>query len=116
MLRLPPMVDGNDEACRPVPERDARFLRLFAQHQRQIYAYILALVRDWTDADEAMQETSVALWEMFDQYEEGSRFASWACRIAYYRVLRLRQQRRRDRHEFGHEYPEVVVENLLNEV
>ena len=35
---------------------------------------------------------------MFDDFEEGTSFVSWACRIAYFRILRFREKRKRDRH------------------
>lgn len=92
----------------PDAQRTLRFVRLFSQHEHRIYSYIVALLSNWTDADEVMQETSIALWEMFDQFEEGSEFSSWACRVAHFRVLRFRQQRQRDRHEFSDELVEAV--------
>src|SRR5262245_27195115 len=66
-------------------QRNLRFVRLFAQHEHQVYAYIVSVLANWADADEVMQETSVALWEMFDDFQEGTSFCSWACRIAYFR-------------------------------
>ncbi|HYG75547.1 MAG TPA: sigma-70 family RNA polymerase sigma factor [Planctomycetota bacterium] len=89
-------------------KRNLRFVRLFSQHEHRIYSYIVALLSNWADADEVMQETSIALWEMFEQFQEGTDFSSWACRVAHFRVLRFRQQRQRDRHEFG----EDLVESL----
>lgn len=90
-------------------QRNLRFVRLFAQHEHQIYAYIVAALGNWTDADEVLQETSVALWEMFDRFEEGTSFCGWACQIAYFRILRFRERRRRDRHEFDQDFVEAVA-------
>jgi RNA polymerase sigma-70 factor (ECF subfamily) len=95
--------------------RNLRFVRLFAQHEHQIYAYIVAVMSNWTDADEVMQETSVALWEMFDDFQEGTSFSSWACKIAYFRILRFREKCRRDRHEFDHTFVEAVAETAQQE-
>lgn len=96
-------------------ERNLHFVRLFAQHEHQIYAYIVSVLANWADADEVMQETSVALWEMFDDFSAGTNFTSWACRIAYFRTLRFREKRRRDRHEFNQEFVEAVAETALEE-
>jgi len=96
-------------------QRNLRFVRLFAQHEHQVYAYIVSVLGNWTDADEVMQETSVALWEMFDDFQEGTSFCSWACRIAYFRILRFREKRRRDRHEFNNEFVEAVAATALEE-
>jgi RNA polymerase sigma-70 factor (ECF subfamily) len=96
-------------------QRNLRFVRLFAQHEHQVYAYIVSVMANWADADEVMQETSVALWEMFDGFTDGTSFVSWACRIAYFRVLRHRDKRRRDRHEFDQEFVEAVAQTALEE-
>jgi RNA polymerase sigma-70 factor (ECF subfamily) len=90
-------------------------VRLFAQHEHQVYAYVVSVLANWADADEVMQETSVALWEMFDDFQEGTSFCSWACRIAYFRILRFREKRRRDRHEFNNEFVEAVAATALEE-
>lgn len=81
-------------------ERTLRFVRLFTQHEPRIYSYIVAVLGNWADADEVMQETSIALWEMFEQFVEGTDFCAWACRVAHFRILRFRQERKRDKHEF----------------
>jgi RNA polymerase sigma-70 factor (ECF subfamily) len=96
-------------------KRNLQFVRLFAQHEHQVYAYIVSAMANWADADEVMQETSVALWEMFDQFQEGTSFTSWACRIAYYRILRFREKRQRDRHEFDQEFVETVATTAAEE-
>jgi RNA polymerase sigma-70 factor (ECF subfamily) len=72
-----------------------RFVRLFANGQREVLRYILALVPDANDADEILQETAVALWKKFDQFEPSSPFVPWACRFAIHYVLKYREQRAR---------------------
>jgi uncharacterized repeat protein (TIGR01451 family) len=56
----------------------------------------------------ALQETSVALWEMFDEFEEGTNFLGWACRIAYFRILRYREKKKRDRLHFDPEFLDTL--------
>jgi RNA polymerase sigma-70 factor (ECF subfamily) len=108
-LRRPGRPTRPGEECAIDTQRNLRFVRLFAQHEHQVYAYIVSVLGNWTDADEVMQQTSVALWEMFGDFEEGTSFCSWACRIAYFRILRFREKRRRDRHEFNNEFVEAVA-------
>src|SRR4051794_297299 len=75
-----------------------RFVRLFANAQREILRYILALVPDLHDADEILQETAIALWKRFDQYDPRLPFNPWACRFALRHVRKYREQKaRRDR-------------------
>jgi len=77
-----------------VVARVDEFMRLYAQHQRRLYLYLLSLVHNVTDAEELLQETSCVLWKKFDQYQSGTHFGAWACRIAYLEVLRFRERHR----------------------
>jgi RNA polymerase sigma-70 factor (ECF subfamily) len=81
-----PTIAGDD------PER---FVRLFVEGQRQILRYVLTLVPDVDDAHEILQETALDLWRKFDQYDPAFPFAPWACRFAFRRVLKYREQKAR---------------------
>src|SRR3954447_1882978 len=72
---------------------DERFVRLFASGQREVLRYILALVPDVDDAHEILQDTAVALWKKFDQYDPDCPFVPWACRFAFRHVLKHREQK-----------------------
>lgn len=87
-------------------EKNREFVRLFTRDSRAVYSYILTLVLSQSDADEVYQETSSVMWEKFDQFEPGSNFYAWACRIAYYEVHNFRKRRR----------PRVAVTDRLIEL
>ena len=76
----------------PAADRHARFLRLYTRHQHSILAYIFTLVANRADAEDLLQETSVVLWEKFDQFEPDTDFVAWACRVAFLKVLNHRRQ------------------------
>src|SRR5690242_11940842 len=92
-----------------------RFVRLFANGQREILRYILALVPDVEDAHEILQETAVALWKRFDQYEPDSPFVPWACRFAIHYVLKYREQKARRGKFFSLEVIEQLATERLEE-
>ncbi len=92
-------------------DRTSEFVGQFAAHDRGVYKYILTLLADTNAAQEVFQETSVTLWQKFGEFEAGSNFFAWACRVAYFEVLKYRQTRRRDRLRFG----EGLLETLSNE-
>lgn len=73
------------------------FVRLFAQSQYEIHSYVLTLLHNWADADDVMQATSIVLWRKFDQYQPGTDFVAWACRIAKFEVNNFRRVKGRDR-------------------
>ncbi|MEO1497053.1 MAG: sigma-70 family RNA polymerase sigma factor [Planctomycetota bacterium] len=68
------------------------FVKLFAQHQRRVHAYIGALLPGRSDADDVMQDTSMALWKKWDQFDRARNFLPWACGVAYFEVLRHRRK------------------------
>lgn len=70
-----------------------RFLSLLMANQRQISSYIGVLVPNFNDADDILQETITVMWEKFSQYQEGTNFAAWGVRIAYYNILRYRREK-----------------------
>jgi RNA polymerase sigma-70 factor (ECF subfamily) len=85
----------------PGAERVDEFVRLLGQNQRRIFVYVLSLVPRWSDAEEIVQETNLLLWREFGQFEPGTNFAAWACRVAFHQVLAWRKRRQRDRLEFN---------------
>jgi RNA polymerase sigma-70 factor (ECF subfamily) len=74
----------------PVETQD--FVRLWTQHARRIYAFLLTLVVRPADADDLLQETSMVLWEKFNQFTPGSDFYAWACKIAHFCVCNHRRR------------------------
>lgn len=89
-------------------ENHPDFLRLFSQHQRDVKAYIRALVPSAADADDVMQETSKILWEKFSDYDPDRDFGRWACGVARMVVLRLRQKAACDKHWFNVDLLELI--------
>lgn len=92
------------------PDRTSQFVALFAAHDRGIYKYVLTLLADPGDTQEVFQETSVTLWQKFDDYQPDSNFFAWACRVAYFEVLKFRQTHRRDRLRFNDDLLDTLAE------
>lgn len=96
----------------PQPDGPERFARLFAKHQQQLLRYILFLTGRLDEAQDVLQETSVALLRKIDEYDSDRPFMPWARRFAYYEVLR---QRERDRGRPSLLAPDVM-EQICEEV
>lgn len=94
-------------------EATERFSVLFRSHGRAIYGHIRALVPHMPDADEVFQETSVTLWQKFDQYQPDTDFRAWACRIAYFKVLKLRNHHARSPRLFSTEFLDLLSEEMI---
>lgn len=85
----------------PEKSRHSLFLSLFSQKQNRIYAFILMIVHNDSDADEIFQETAALLWEQFDHFEIGTNFGAWAVSIAKIKVLEYLRQNRKNRRLFN---------------
>jgi len=86
------MVDG---------DREIAFAEMFRNCYRQVFAYVHVLVRNYTDAEDVVQQTSLVLWRKFDEYEPGTSFVAWACSVARFEALNFLKRRRRRQSHFS---------------
>jgi RNA polymerase sigma-70 factor (ECF subfamily) len=93
----------------------ASFLRLFLQHQRRLYAYILTLLPNRADADDLLQEATLVMWDKFDVDDPPVEFAAWACRIAYFKILDFCKKRQRSRVVFSQAMLDRVAETAIEQ-
>jgi RNA polymerase sigma-70 factor, ECF subfamily len=103
-------VKHTDDQKRELRYRE--FVRLLAEHERQVAGYVHALVPLWQDAEDVLQETKLRLWEQFDSFQSGTNFAAWAFTIAGYMVRRHRKRCQRERVSFSDD----LLETLAREV
>ena len=85
--------------------RDA-FARLFAQHDRWLYAYLVSLLGSSAAAEEVFQEVCIVLWREYKTFELGTDFVRWVSVIAHHQVQRYRREQRR----IGPQLSDAVVE------
>jgi len=71
------------------------FVRLQLRHQNELLRYILPLVGNLNDAEDVLQQTALALWQKFDQYDPSRPFLPWAKRFAHHEVLMYHRRQRR---------------------
>lgn len=84
-------VDGPDD-----DDRADAFIQLLAQNERRLTAYVMTFVPRSVDADDILQETKLALWRSFDQFEIGTNFGAWARQAAFNRILDFRKRKGRE--------------------
>lgn len=93
------------------PNRTESLVLLLTQHQEQLFRYIFSLVPVEADVRDILQETSLALFRKFDQYDVARPFLPWAYRFAYLQVQKHREKQARSPLLFS----EDVMELLANE-
>jgi len=69
--------------------------------QPRVHALLLSLLANHHAAEEVLQETNAVIWAKRDEFEPGTNFGAWACKIAYFQVLAYRKRRKLDRHQFN---------------
>ena len=72
--------------------RTNEYLRLLGRYERELQIYVLALVPNWSDADDIVQEVRIKLWNEFDRYDANRDFGAWSRTIAYYEILAARKK------------------------
>lgn len=90
-------------------DRGAEFVQLLTQHERRLEGFVLALLPNWHDAEEVVQETKVRLWQQFSEYDPTKDFGAWSRTIAYYQVLAMRRRNRGNHVLLGEEFLEKVA-------
>jgi RNA polymerase sigma-70 factor (ECF subfamily) len=91
-------------------DQRAEFAARLASHQSQLFGYIYSLVRNLDDADDLFQQTSLVLWDKFDQFDPSRSFVGWACGVARYEVLNFLRSRSRHRLYFSDELNLALIE------
>lgn len=81
---------GDDTAAKDI-------IALMEANQQSLLAYIISILGSSTDADDALQETNIFLWENQHDYQPGTNFKAWAFRIAYFKAMSCRRNRARTR-------------------
>jgi RNA polymerase sigma-70 factor (ECF subfamily) len=68
------------------PSPQDRFVEQFVRSQDRVYAYIVTLLPNRIDAEEVFQQTSLALWKKWPEYDPTRDFLRWACGMAHLEV------------------------------
>ena len=72
-------------------KNDKLLFRLLLENRHRMYGYIFSLVRNRADAEDLLQETSITLWEKFDQFDPETDFIPWAFRVALWKVKNFQE-------------------------
>jgi RNA polymerase sigma-70 factor (ECF subfamily) len=84
------------------------FVNQLTACQHRIYAFILTLVPNWSDADDLMQETAEVMWRKFQDIGQINDFCAWGKTIARNKIMNFYTKKKRERVLFD--------DTLLNDV
>ena len=95
----------------PRSSKHDEFVALFVRHEPSIHSFLTSLLANLDDAEVVMQETSMAMWRKFSQFETGTNFRNWAFTIARFEAMNFRRKRQRDRHLFSDELVQLLADD-----
>lgn len=88
--------------------RHEQFAKAFVQQQGRIYGCIVTMLPNRHDAEDVFQQTSLILWQKWEQFDQKQDFVAWACGIARNEVRNFLRTRGRERVAFS--------DKLMNEL
>ena len=92
--------------------KNETFLKLLAQSEVVLRAYLRSLVNDQNHLSEVLQNTFIVGWKKYDQFTGNEAdFTKWLCIIGKYEALKHRQSLARDRLILSEE----LVQQIANE-
>lgn len=91
------------------PNNTDYFVRQLMKHRKRIYAFILTLVGNSSDADDIMQDTAALMWQKYHQSEEIVDFSALGMQIAHFKVLEFRKKQYTSKIQFNSELFESIL-------
>jgi RNA polymerase sigma-70 factor, ECF subfamily len=73
--------------------RQQLFTEHFVSCDRRLFGFVIALLPNFHEAEEAYQETCMRVWAKWDEYDSSRDFLTWACGFAKNVVRELRQKK-----------------------
>jgi RNA polymerase sigma-70 factor (ECF subfamily) len=99
-----------DARTRNPTELEAEFLELLARHKYELFNLIFCIIPSLADAEDVFQQTTLAIWDNFSQFQPGTDFMAWAGQVARYRAWNFARSKRRERVYFSEELISELAE------
>ena len=74
----------------------AHLAQLLVRHRTALYGYVFAVVRNHADAEDILQNVSLAVVESFERLTDAAGFLPWSLEITRRRILQHRRQTGRE--------------------
>jgi RNA polymerase sigma-70 factor, ECF subfamily len=98
----------------PDSRKTEEFLSLYRGCESRLFAYLMAMLGNPSEAEEVLQETLLALWQSFGDFQPETNFYAWARQTAYHRVLIYRRHRQRQGVAWDESFL-VAIENICSQ-
>ena len=88
------------------------FVKLTLEHEGRFFSVVLAMLPGCADAEDIVQEAITVMWQKSEQFQPGTDFGAWGCRIVRLKVMEHLRKRRGDGVVLSHEALEMVAFDL----
>ena len=90
------------------------FLKLYLANEKRINGYVRAIIPNWSDVDDVVQEIATVMWSKFIEFEKDTNFTAWALKIAHFQVLNYYKMRKNNKLYFSEDTISALSENLTS--
>ncbi len=91
------------------PSQVDEFASRLAPIHSQLLGYVYAVVHNFDDARDVLQQANLAAWEKFDQFDRSQSFSAWMYGFVRYELLAYHRDRARSRVKFSDELVQKLV-------
>ena len=96
-----------------ITRQHEEFVRLFRENSAWLFNYLVSLLRDTADVEDALQETGRVCWQKFNQYDPSTEFRAWACKIAYLKAMEIFKRRKKQGVLCSEKFFETISCNVI---
>ena len=89
------------------------FAERLVQNQHRVFAYIVTLLPNRDDAEDAFQSTCLILWKKWEEFDPGRDFFGWACGVAHNEVRNMLRRTQRSRPQLSDDLLAQIAETRL---
>jgi len=89
------------------------FAEQLVRNQHRVFAYIVTLLADRDDAEDAFQSTCLILWKKWEEFDPGRDFFVWACGVAHNEVRNMLRRQHRGRLHLSDDLLAQIAETRL---
>ena len=93
-------------------DKKTHFIELYSKNQKKIFIYILSMVHRQSDAEDILQQTSVQMWNKFNEFENGTSFLAWARAFAKFNTLDFKRKQQNSKLYFGEDIYKDIAEEM----
>lgn len=106
------MADWDSKNPDQKPDDYQLFLRLYLANEKRINGYVHALIPNWTDVEDVVQNIATVMWSKFSDFQKGTNFTAWALKIAHFQVMNYYKTRKNNRLYFSQDTISVLSDTI----